>query len=91
MSEGVKILTDLEMTQFIAKYSKGGLKAQQKIKDEWLDYTEQAYDSKNGNQPKFIASVNQWLRRHKIPILVIDFNPMDLEIGGTDWTITVYD
>lgn len=80
------VFTDFEMTAFIVRHTKGGSKVHKQIKDDWLDYTEQAYHEKNGDRVSFIESVNHWLKQRKIPITVIDFNPMDEAIGGTDWT-----
>ncbi len=81
------ILTDIEMTACVIRHSKGGNKEHDKIRDEWLEYTEQAFFAKNGDKIRFIETVNNWLRHHKTPIKVTDFQLMDEEIGGTDWTI----
>jgi hypothetical protein len=89
MSTEPKILTDIEMTAFVIRHSKGGTKEHDQIRDDWLDFTEQAFHAKNGDGIKFIASVNHWLKQRKVPVHVIDFNLMDEEINGTDWTIEV--
>lgn len=82
-----KNLTDIEMTAFIICHTKGGSKVHDQIRDDWLDFTEQAFHAQNGDRKRFIAVVNQWLKQRRIPIVVINFNPMDEEIGGTEWTI----
>jgi hypothetical protein len=85
------ILTDIEMTALIIRHTKGGSKVHDQIRDSWLDFTEQAFHAKSGDRKRFIDVVNQWLKHRKIPIVVTDFNPMDEDIGGTDWTVDVDD
>jgi ABC-type phosphonate transport system ATPase subunit len=79
------VLTDLEMTNLIVKLTTRGKK--RSVRELWLDFTEDKFDSVNGDEEKFIAGVNYWLQLHKIPIKVVSFNQMDEDIGGTDWTI----
>jgi hypothetical protein len=91
MNESTFHLSDIEMTAFIIRHSKGGSKDHDQIRDDWLDFTEQAFHAKNGDRVRFIAAVNHWLKQRKVSVVVTDFNPMDEEIGGTDWTVETID
>lgn len=81
----IQVLTDLEMTDLIVNLTTKGKK--RRNRELWLDFTEEKFDSVNGDEKDFIAGVNCWLQLHKIPIKVTAFNQMDEDIGGTDWTI----
>lgn len=84
-----KILMDTEMTKMVCSYTKGGVRAQKNRYQEWLDFTEKAFELENNDREKFVNVVNTWLRKHRIPIVVTEFNSSDPEIGGTDWTVEV--
>lgn len=83
-----KILTDIEMTHTIWNHTKGDGHHKQAIKDLWLEFSEQAYEENELKPPSvFVEAVNRWLREHKIPIKVHDFNLIDEAINGTDWVV----
>lgn len=84
-----KILLDTEMTKYVASFTKGGTIAKYRRKLEWLKFTEEAFEMENGNCEKFKNKVNKWLRKHKVPITILEFNPTDPQIFGTQWTIEV--
>jgi hypothetical protein len=89
MEQEPKVLIDTEMTKLVCSYTKGGVRAQKNRYQEWLDFTEQAFEMENGACEKFIGIVNIWLKKHRIPIRVLNFVPCDTEIGGTDWTVEI--
>ena len=83
MSENVKVLTDNEMSSTIAfffKKEKGN-----QIKNQWIDFTGETYQVVS--KTEFVRRVNVWLKKHKIPITVIQFEEIDQDVGGTTWMI----
>jgi hypothetical protein len=88
MSNETRILTDLEMTRFIWDNTKGDGAHKQKVKEDWLDFSLATYaETENSNPLQFLMKINKWLKQHKIPIIVQDFNLLDESIGGTDWIV----
>lgn len=83
MSENIKVLTDNEMSSTIASFFKREKGNQ--IKNQWIDFTGEIYQVVS--KTEFICRVNVWLKKHKIPIVVTQFEEIDLEVGGTTWTI----
>ena len=87
------ILTDKEMTNMILRCSRKGSTTKSKIIESWEQFIEEIYFKKYESEKQrittFICESNKWMKKNKVKIEVINFNPLDKDVGGAIWYVNI--